>query len=309
MSTGRLPASINDDGTSADVLIVGGGISGSLTAAALGRARYSVCVIDRYPVYPPDFRAEHLDGSAVDQLSQLGFLDDLTRDLYRGETVTLARFGRIVGSAGTINYGLRYETLVNRARASMPAGVRRVTAKVSGIETSDTLQQVHTSDGRSFRGRIVVVATGRGLALSKQLGIKRRMIREAHSLTFGFNIEPIGPQGFAHSFVVYQREAIRDRMDYLAAFTLGDAMRINLFNYRDYKEAWTKAMLAIRTPHCGGRCPASPGWLAPIGRRGRSLRARSICTHRRTIAATVWCWSAMRSRCPAPRPGWAWSGC
>jgi 2-polyprenyl-6-methoxyphenol hydroxylase-like FAD-dependent oxidoreductase len=91
----------------ADIVIVGGGISGTLSATVLGRAGYNVCLIDRHAVYPPDFRAEHLDGPQVDQLCRLGLLDALTSDLYQGKTVTLARSGRILGTTGTINYGLR----------------------------------------------------------------------------------------------------------------------------------------------------------------------------------------------------------
>ncbi|MEA2740890.1 MAG: hypothetical protein QOH05_4197, partial [Acetobacteraceae bacterium] len=122
----------------ADVVVVGGGISGTLAATVLGRAGYKVCLIDRYAVYPPDFRAEHLDGPQIDQLRRLGFLDDLTTGLYRGENVTLARSGGIVGITRTINYGLRYEALVNRARANLPPNVQTITGRVAQLETSAT---------------------------------------------------------------------------------------------------------------------------------------------------------------------------
>ena len=226
-----------------DVLIVGGGISGTLAATALGRAGYEVCLIDRYATYPVDFRAEHLDGPQVDQLRRLGVLDALTLGLYRGETVTLARSGHIIGVAGTLNYGLPYEVLVNRARALLPSNVRAVTARVANIETSDTIQRVGMSDGRVVDGRLIVLATGQGLALAKQVGIGRRLVRAAHSLTFGFDIERVDGSAFEHSFLVYQREKIPDRIDYLAAFTMGAATRINLFTYRDYREPWTQAFL------------------------------------------------------------------
>jgi 2-polyprenyl-6-methoxyphenol hydroxylase-like FAD-dependent oxidoreductase len=44
-----------------DVVVVGGGFSGTLVAVLLARAGYSVTLVDRHPVYPDDFRAEHLD--------------------------------------------------------------------------------------------------------------------------------------------------------------------------------------------------------------------------------------------------------
>jgi 2-polyprenyl-6-methoxyphenol hydroxylase-like FAD-dependent oxidoreductase len=244
VSAGVLSVPSNGSARIADIVIVGGGISGTLAATVLARGGYQVCLIDRHEVYPPDFRAEHLDGPQVGQLRRLGFLDDLTLGLYRGETVTLARCGRIVGTAGTVNYGLRYETMVNRARAKLPSNVRAVTGRIIGIETTDKIQQVMTSDGRTIRGRLIVLATGQGHTLFLKLGIKRRIIRKAHSLTFGFDIEPSGRPSFDHSFVVYQREAVRDRIDYLAAFTMGTATRVNLFTYRDHREPWTKAFLA-----------------------------------------------------------------
>ena len=41
-----------------DVAIVGGGLSGSLAAVVLGRAGYRVALIDRYEVFPAQFRVD-----------------------------------------------------------------------------------------------------------------------------------------------------------------------------------------------------------------------------------------------------------
>ncbi|MDR3529562.1 MAG: FAD-dependent monooxygenase [Rhodopila sp.] len=245
-----------------DILIVGGGISGTLAATTLGRAGYRVCLIDRYPIYPPDFRAEHLDGPQIDQLHRLGLLDDLTRGLYRGETVTTARFGRVIGTDRTVNYGLRYEAFVNRARAHLPAHVRTIVGRVNSIETSDTLQRVRMSGGNTVAGRLVILATGHGNAICQQIGIRRRMVRKAHSLTFEFNIEPVAGSLFEHSFLVYQRERIRDQVDYLATFTLGATTRVNLFTYRDYRDPWTKAFLSDPDT---GLAQVLPGLASVIG--------------------------------------------
>lgn len=228
----------------ADALIVGSGISGTLAATVLGRAGYRVCLIDRYQTYPKDFRAEHLDGAMIDLLARLDVLGDLVHNLYRGETVAVARNGRVIGRAASMNFGLRYDTLVNRARRALPENVEVVTGRVTNIATSDTLQRVCLADGRTYHGRLVIVATGQGAGLCKQIGITRRTLREAHSLTFGFEIQPTGPASFTDSFLVYQRERIPDRIDYFAAFTLAARTRVNLFTYRDYKESWTKAFIA-----------------------------------------------------------------
>jgi 2-polyprenyl-6-methoxyphenol hydroxylase-like FAD-dependent oxidoreductase len=289
----------------ADIVIVGGGISGTLAATVLGRAGYNVCLIDRYAVYPADFRAEHLDGPQVDQLRRLGFLEDLTHDLYRGETVTLARSGHILGTPGTINYGLRYETLVNRARATLPPNVKAVTGKVTSLEASDTMQRIRMADGQVIDGRLVVLATGQGYALGKQLGINRRVIRAAHSLTFGFDIEPLDERSFEHSFVVYQREKIRDRIDYLALFTMGAATRANLFTYRDYRAPWTRAFLA---DPAAGLAAVMPGLTSVIGayRAVGPVVARPIdvyTSERYRRDGVVMIGDAFQASCPATGMG------
>jgi 2-polyprenyl-6-methoxyphenol hydroxylase-like FAD-dependent oxidoreductase len=227
-----------------DTVIIGGGISGTLAATALGRAGYRVCIIDLHAVYPRDFQAEHLDGAMIELLRRLDFLDKLTTNLFRGETVTFARSGRVVGTTGTINFGLRYEELVNRARAALPPNVCSMVGRVCNIETSERLQHVILSDGQVVTARLIILATGQGAALARQAGAQRETLREGHSLTFGFDIESTGPTSFKDSFIVYERENIQDRIDYLAAFTMHGRTRVNLFTYRDYKEPWTRAFLA-----------------------------------------------------------------
>lgn len=226
-----------------DVIVIGGGISGTLAAAVCARNGYGTVLIDRSDVYPEDFRAEHLDGSIVDQVRRMGFLGDLTDGLPRGETVVVARNGRLVGDAPSVNYGLRYEDLVNRARRALPASVHRLTGKVAEVVTTDRIQTVRMTDGTEVQGRLIVLATGQSQALALQAGIGRQILRQSHSLTFGFDIEPSEGRSFPHSFIVYQRESVQSRIDYLAAFTLGMTTRVNLFTYRSYREPWTRAFL------------------------------------------------------------------
>jgi 2-polyprenyl-6-methoxyphenol hydroxylase-like FAD-dependent oxidoreductase len=289
----------------ADVLIVGGGISGTLTAIILARAGYQVCLIDRHEFYPPDFRAEHLDGPMVDQLRRLELLDHLTVGLSCGETVAVARLGRILRCTGTINYGLRYEKLVNRARTSLPPNARMVIGRVAGIKASNTFQQVHMADGRTITGRLLVIATGQGFALCKQLGITRTIIRESHSLTFGFNIEPAGPVPFEHSFLVYQSEKIQDRVDYLAAFTMNRTTRVNLFTYRSYHDPWTRAFINDPGPGLAQLLPGFGRVMGPYRAVGPAV-ARPIdlyTSHGHQQDGVVLIGDAFQMSCPATGMG------
>ncbi|WP_428485507.1 FAD-dependent oxidoreductase [Rhodopila sp.] len=228
----------------ADIVIIGAGISGTLAATVLARGGYRVTIVDRYKEYPTDFRAEHLDGTQIDQFARLGLLDDLTAGLYRGETVACGRRGRLIEIGKTINFGLRYDQMVNIARRLMPTTVTSVIGRVVDVVTSDTIQQVRLADGHVLRGRLLIVAAGLGYALCRRLGITRKMVREAHSLTFGFSITPKDRAAFEHSYVVYQGEKVADRIDYLALFRLGDQTRANLFTFRDYRDPWTTAFRA-----------------------------------------------------------------
>ena len=62
---------------SADLVIIGGGISGTLAASVLARSGHKVCLIDRHDTYPPDFRAEHLDDVKIPMLFLQGTRDEL----------------------------------------------------------------------------------------------------------------------------------------------------------------------------------------------------------------------------------------
>lgn len=288
-----------------DSIIIGGGLSGTLAATVLGRAGYHVCLIDRYEIYPKDFRAEHLDGGIIDSLMRLNLLDELTDGLFRGETVTIARNARVIGMTATVNFGLRYENLVNRARSALPEHVHRVVGRVSKIETTDDLQSVSLSNGDVVTGRLIVLATGQGAAVGRQAGARRVTLRERHSLTFGFQIEPAGVASFKDSFLVYQRENIRDKIDYLAAFTMGGRTRVNLFTYRDYKDPWTKSFLADPDAGLKRNLPGLEAVIGPYQASG-PVEARPIdlyVTKDATRPGLVLIGDAFQSSCPATGMG------
>ncbi len=232
------------NGQHADVLIVGGGISGTIAATCLGRQGIRVTLVDRHDTYPRDFRAEHLDGGQIDQLQRLGMLEGLTAGVYKGEIVACGRKGRLIEIGRTINYGIGYNSMVNTARKMLPPNVITVTGRVVDAQVSETIQSVRLADGRLLTGRLLIVATGLGYALCSKLGVSRKSVREAHSLTFGFNMKPLDAPAFEHSYYVYQGKSRAEKIDYLAIFRFGDQTRANLFTFKNYRDPWTRAFRA-----------------------------------------------------------------
>ena len=62
-----------------DIVIAGGGLAGSAAAAMLGRAGYGVVLVDPHESYPPDFRAEKIDGTQARILARTGLADAVLR--------------------------------------------------------------------------------------------------------------------------------------------------------------------------------------------------------------------------------------
>jgi 2-polyprenyl-6-methoxyphenol hydroxylase-like FAD-dependent oxidoreductase len=226
-----------------DVVIVGGGFSGTLAAVLLARAGYRVALVDRHPVYPDDFRAGHLDQVQTEALNRMQLLDRIVSDAPCVRYVVAASHGRVAGLWPTINYGIRYDSMVNAARTLLPPCAELVIGRVADLETGPVHQRITLADGRVLTARLLVLATGLGYALCSKLGIGRRVLHERHSLTFGFDMQPIAGDRFPFPFLVYQGERVLNQIDYLAAFEIGATMRANLFTYRDYRDPWTQAML------------------------------------------------------------------
>ena len=88
-----------------------------------------------------------------------------------------------------------YDTLVNTMRAQIPAGVETILAKVSAISNSEERQKLALSNGEEISARLIVLANGLNVGLRHMLGIKRHVISQCHSITLGFDVEPVGRAG------------------------------------------------------------------------------------------------------------------
>lgn len=225
-----------------DIAIAGGGLAGSLAAAMLGRAGYSVVLIDPHSVYPPDFRCEKLDGAQSKVLRRTGIADPVLRAAtFDGET-WVARFGRLLEKRPGDQHGIMYDTLVNAIRAQIPESVDFVLDKVMDIATSDDRQIVALAKGEPVSARLVVVANGLNIGLRHKLGMEKQELSKNHSIMLGFDLAPAGRPAFSFPGMTYYAEHPRDRTAYITLFPIGDTMRANLSCYRQMDDPWLSAM-------------------------------------------------------------------
>ncbi len=224
-----------------DVAIVGAGLAGSTAAAMLGRAGIAAILIDPHTVYPPELRCEKLGGEQLDLLRKTGLADATLRATTLDGEVWEARFGHIVARKPSDQHGVMYDTLVNTVRAQIPPGVETIRAKASAIANGPERQKLALSNGEEISARLVVFANGLNVGLRQTLGIKRRVISECHSVTLGFNLEPVGRAAFDFPALTYWPKRSTSRMAYLSIFPIDAGMRANLMVYRDMTDPWLPA--------------------------------------------------------------------
>ena len=227
-----------------DVAIVGGGLAGSLAAAMLGRAGIDTTVIDPHPEYPAEFRCEKLDGDQVVLLKKTGLAEPVLRVSTPDRESWIARFGRLVDKRTGDQEGIFYGPLVNTIRAEIPAQVRFIHAKATTIASGAEHRSVALSTGEIVSARLLVLANGLSVSLRDQLGIKREVVSECHSISIGFDITPVGRRSFPFPALTYYADRTDDRTAYITLFPIGGTMRANLFVYRDMKDPWLQQLRA-----------------------------------------------------------------
>jgi len=224
-----------------DIAIVGAGLAGSVAAAMCARAGWGVLAVDPHETYPPDFRCEKLDESQIRTMQKTGLEECLLPHATRNETLWVARNGIYVEDQRRLQYGIRYDTLVNSFRAAIPRG-SLIASKVSRIASSADVQELELSNGEKISARLVIVATGLNNALRQSLGITRRELSKNHSISIGFDIAPADAEAFPFTALTYHSERAADRVAYLTLFPIGSATRANFFVYRDIRDPWLERM-------------------------------------------------------------------
>ena len=230
----------------ADVIIIGAGLAGTASAAALAKAGREVALIDARDVYPPEFRAEKFGPVQMAHLERMGLAEAAMAQVTRHESVRIARFGHIVAEGKDVEYGFHYADLVNGVRAALPDRVRRILGRVSDIATGPDRQSVTMTDGTQVEGRLLIVATGSGDAIRSKAGIGRTVLSPSHSLVFGFSLEA-APGSYPFESLCVYGKGPADRISYIGIFRIGDEMRVNLFVYRTLDDPWTQRFRAAPT--------------------------------------------------------------
>lgn len=224
-----------------DVAIIGAGTAGTLAAAMLGRAGYSTYLIDPALRFAPEFRCEKLESGHVEVLQKAGLLDKIVPLAKRYDEIWIARLGRLVEKRARTEYGIDYSTLVNRLRDLVPGEVEVIADKAVGLRLDPQLSQIDLANGRTLSARLVVMATGLNNGLFEKAGIERDVISRCHSVSAGFNVAPEGNRRFAFEALTYFGERPEHRVAYFTLFPMGEAMRANLFVYRDKGDPWFNA--------------------------------------------------------------------
>jgi 2-polyprenyl-6-methoxyphenol hydroxylase-like FAD-dependent oxidoreductase len=225
----------------ADVAIVGGGLAGSIAANMLGRAKISAVLIDPHRVYPPEFRCEKISGGAqLDRFCKTGLADAVLPATTLDGVNWIARFGRLLDKRPSQQHGIMYDALVNTIRQQIPNDIDTLQTKAIAVTTSQERQTVSLSNGETVSARLVVLASGLNPGLRHALGIERRIISACHCISIGFDVVPIGRPSFDFPALTYFAERTIHRTAYITFFPIENAMRGNLFVYREVQDPWLR---------------------------------------------------------------------
>ncbi len=212
------------------ILVIGGGMAGSLLALVLGRRGLAVTVIDPRRDPPPMFRNEKLGTEQIEILKDLGALSCFETACWPDGAYP----GR--DNPSLTDCGAPHQAWLKSVRAAWPESVTFVEGTVASVDGDAAEPSVTLADGEVLRGRLVVLASGRMHQLHDQLGISLKMLKPAHSACLGFSV--------AGDFVPSQVHHVSfgHGVGYVSIFPMPGETRVNLFSYRPMNDPWTRRM-------------------------------------------------------------------
>ena len=212
------------------ILIVGGGMAGSLLALVLGRQGIAVTVVDPHRDPPAMFRNEKLGTEQIELLKGLGALSCFETACWPDESYPQGR-------PSLTDCGAHHQAWLRSVRDAWPDTVTFVEASVDSIATSAEHQTLTTSAGEVLSGRLVVLASGRMHRLHEQLGIRLRTLSPQHSVCLGFSLT-------SERFIPSQVHDLPygSGIGYVSIFPMPGETRVNIFSYRPLSDPWTRRM-------------------------------------------------------------------
>lgn len=177
---------------SADVVIIGAGMAGCISAKLLSARGLKVILVDKLERSPPVFRAEKLEKDQIDLLYKFNLLDQrrpLAEPL--GVNVNYKK-GKVTKDHSVVQYGIRYHDTVNQLRLEVSKYVDFRVAKVQSIvegNQNNQSQIVNLTDAEPLNAPLVIVASGYRSSLLKKRGVEYAQDRDLASLSYGFDIE------------------------------------------------------------------------------------------------------------------------
>lgn len=287
-----------------DVAVIGAGLGGTAAASLIARGGHSVALIDSHAVFPQEFRAEKLGGAHWALFEGLGLAEAARPALTGIGSIDIHRPGARPVRRAADEYGFAYSDLVNALRAALPREAALRVGRVDALETGPERQTLGLADGRRIAARLVVIATGLGDSVRRKAGIGRVMSRAGHSLSLGFFLDRRADAYPFESLAWYGRGP-SDRTAYLTLFPVGEAMRANLFVYREANEDWTRAFRREPAKELAALLPGIEAACGGLGIDGR-VQVRPIDLtlsddYRRD--GVVLLGDAFCTTCPAPGVG------
>lgn len=218
--------------TSADIILIGGGLAGATAAAVLARQGVRVMLVDRQRTYPACFKAEKIEPDQTELFKKFDLMDAFKAHTTGGiHHVLVAQNGKVLRVEQREQFGVLYQDMVNAVRAVMPSSVTLKIGRVQDIETEGELPVVTLQNGEQHRARLVALAAGTGGDLHSRLGMHKRMVQSELSVAFGFTIAQPDGQPFPFDAVTYYPDGCSGQIAYLTLFRIGTTMRANLFTF------------------------------------------------------------------------------
>jgi geranylgeranyl reductase family protein len=166
-----------------DAVIVGAGPGGSATAHFLSRRGLDVLLLDRADFPRDKTCGDGLTPRALRVLDRMGILAEVARN---GSPVdaysVVAPNGRETSAPITAQHGalvvkrLLLDDIIQRC--AVASGARfKSGITVNRVEPTPTGARVHAEDGRTFDGRMAVIATGAAYGVLKRSGVLSRPAR------------------------------------------------------------------------------------------------------------------------------------